>query len=64
VKRRKAEEGKSHQQPSDDLDNVVATAEDEFSEAIHLIRERELLYGLLKGYGPLVVHICGNNSSK
>jgi condensin complex subunit 1 len=65
-KRRKAEEGKSHQQPSDDLENVVATAEDEFSEAVQLIRERELLFGensLLKAYGPLVVHICGNNSS-
>ncbi|KAJ3216820.1 Condensin complex subunit [Dinochytrium kinnereticum] len=47
-----------------DLDQVVGTAEDDFSDMIARIRERELLHGqrsLLAIYGPLIVHICKHN---
>ncbi|KAI9850623.1 MAG: Condensin complex subunit [Thelocarpon superellum] len=49
---------------SDDLDLIGGTTEDDFTEAMAHIRERELLYGehsLLSNFGPLVMEICGNN---
>ncbi|KAJ3090042.1 Condensin complex subunit [Quaeritorhiza haematococci] len=56
----------SAEKTGDELEQVVGcTAEDEFTEAIAIIRERELLYGkdsLLTVYGPLVAHICRNNT--
>ncbi|KAI8826762.1 non-SMC mitotic condensation complex subunit 1-domain-containing protein [Fimicolochytrium jonesii] len=51
---------------ADELDQVTGTAEDEFSEAIAHIRERELLFGnntLLGSFGPLIAFICANNRS-
>ena len=50
----------------DDLDLIGGTTEDDFSEAMAHIRERELLYGeksLLAHFGPLVTEICSNNTS-
>ncbi|KAJ3394219.1 Condensin complex subunit [Lobulomyces angularis] len=49
-----------------DLDLVSGTVEDEFTEAINIIREKEILFGensLLAVFGPLIVFICNNNSS-
>lgn len=74
-KRRKAE--KEKQQPAastekpadqeqDELDLIGGTTEDDFTEAMAHIRERELLYGqnsLLANFGPLVTEICANNLS-
>ncbi|QSL64500.1 hypothetical protein MERGE_001801 [Pneumocystis wakefieldiae] len=49
---------------SNELDFVVGTVEDDFSEAMNYIREYELLYGnnsLLARFGPLVQEICTNS---
>ena len=49
-----------------ELDQVTGTAEDEFSEAIHQIREHELLFGhksLLNIYGNVIAHVCANNTT-
>ena len=74
-KRRKAEKEKN--KPSnvspvkgapaeqDELDLIGGTTEDDFTEAMTHIRERELLYGsnsLLSHYVPLVTEICANNT--
>ncbi|KAL8851067.1 MAG: hypothetical protein Q9221_003963 [Calogaya cf. arnoldii] len=74
-KRRKAEKEKS--KPSnaspvkgapaeqDELDLIGGTTEDDFTEAMTHVRERELLYGansLLSHYAPLVTEICSNNT--
>ncbi|KAL8900106.1 MAG: hypothetical protein Q9192_001238 [Flavoplaca navasiana] len=74
-KRRKAEKEKN--KPSnvspvkgapaeqDELDLIGGTTEDDFTEAMTHIRERELLYGsnsLLSHYAPLVTEICANNT--
>lgn len=51
---------------ADELDLIVGTSEDDFTEAMAHIRERELLYGpssLLALFGPLVSEICANNTS-
>jgi condensin complex subunit 1 len=51
---------------SDDLDMIGGTTEDDFTEAMTHIRERELLYGdhsLLANFGPLVSEICSNNTT-
>ncbi|KZF21813.1 condensin complex component cnd1 [Xylona heveae TC161] len=48
----------------DELDLIGGTTEDDFTEAMAHIRERELLYGehsLLSNFGPLVREICSNN---
>lgn len=76
-KRRKAEQekNKSTEQASqnnaetaedNELDLIGGTTEDDFTEAMTHIRERELLYGpnsLLTNYGPLVAEICANNNT-
>ncbi|KAL8650744.1 MAG: hypothetical protein Q9210_003645 [Variospora velana] len=74
-KRRKAEKERS--KPSnasptkgastdqDELDQIGGTTEDDFSEVMNHIRERELLFGptsLLSHYAPLVTEICSNNT--
>lgn len=75
-KRRKAEKEKT-QTPNmstsktatvDDaeLDLIGGTTEDDFTEAMIHIRERELLYdekALLANFGPLVTEICSNNTA-
>jgi condensin complex subunit 1 len=51
---------------ADELDLIGGTTEDDFTEAMAHIRERELLYGensLLSNYGPLVTEICSNNTT-
>ncbi|KAI9032255.1 non-SMC mitotic condensation complex subunit 1-domain-containing protein [Hyaloraphidium curvatum] len=66
-KRRKAKdesEKKKATAGGDEIEQVVGTVDDEFSEMVHEIRERELLFGdqsLLSAFGPLVAHICANN---
>lgn len=50
----------------DELDLIGGTTEDDFTEAMTDIRERELLYGpnsLLSHYAPLVTEICSNNTN-
>ena len=50
----------------DELDLIGGTTEDDFTEAMAHIRERELLYGktsLLSNFGPLVAEICSNNTT-
>ncbi len=50
----------------DELDLIGGTTEDDFTEAMAHIRERELLYGptsLLARFGPLVSEICANNTT-
>ncbi|KAI8917711.1 non-SMC mitotic condensation complex subunit 1-domain-containing protein [Powellomyces hirtus] len=49
---------------ADEIDQVTGNAEDEFTERIAQIRERELLFGdatLLGSFGPLIAFICLNN---
>jgi condensin complex subunit 1 len=48
------------------MDLIAGTNEDDFTEAIQHIRERELLYGqtsLLSSFGPLVAEVCANNTT-
>ncbi|OAK94746.1 hypothetical protein IQ06DRAFT_285887 [Phaeosphaeriaceae sp. SRC1lsM3a] len=50
----------------DELDLMAGTTEDDFTEAITHVREKELLYGpqsLLANFGPLVADICANNTT-
>ncbi|KIN00875.1 hypothetical protein OIDMADRAFT_103603 [Oidiodendron maius Zn] len=56
---------KAAKEAADDLDMIGGTTEDDFTEAMTHIRERELLYGgnsLLANFGPLVSEICSNNT--
>jgi len=75
-KRRKAEKEKTKSANAapvksgavdqDELDLIGGTTEDDFTEAMTHIRERELLYGensLLSNFGPLVTEICSNNTA-
>ncbi|KAF2478136.1 uncharacterized protein BDR25DRAFT_250737 [Lindgomyces ingoldianus] len=70
VKKGKKKSAGKEQTPApeeaDELDLMAGTTEDDFTEAIAHIRERELLYGpqsLLSNFGPLVSDICANNTS-
>jgi len=57
---------KEKDEPADELDLIGGTTEDDFTEAMQHIRERELLYGpnsLLGMFGPLVSEICANNTT-
>ncbi|ETI25252.1 hypothetical protein G647_04626 [Cladophialophora carrionii CBS 160.54] len=57
---------KQNEDEKDELDLIGGTTEDDFTEAIAHIRERELLYGpssLLANFGPLVTEICANNTA-
>lgn len=49
-----------------ELDLIGGTTEDDFTEAMAQIREREILYdanALLSNFGPLVTEICSNNTA-
>ncbi|KAI9686719.1 MAG: Condensin complex subunit [Bathelium mastoideum] len=49
----------------DELELIAGTTEDDFTDAISSIRERELLYSpqaLLSSFGPLAAEICANNT--
>lgn len=57
---------KDAKEDADELDLIGGTTEDDFTEAMTHIRERELLYGensLLANFGPLVAEICSNNTA-
>ncbi len=57
---------KAAKEAADDLDMIGGTTEDDFTEAMAHIRERELLYGensLLANFGPMVSEICSNNTT-
>ncbi|KAM5440925.1 condensin complex non-SMC subunit Cnd1 [Microsporum ferrugineum] len=61
-----AQEKKDDAAGDDELDLIGGTTEDDFTEAMAHIRERELLYGensLLTHFGPLVTEICSNNTA-
>ena len=74
-KRRKVEQEKNKQVNSapqeqnaedDELDLIGGTTEDDFTDAMTHIRERELLYGensLLSNFGSLVTEICANSNT-
>lgn len=54
------------EEEGDELDLIGGTSEDDFTDAMAHIRERELLFGpnsLLALYGPLVSEICANNTT-
>lgn len=54
------------EEEADELDLMAGTNEEEFTDALSHIRERELLYGpssLLSNFGPLVQEICSNNTA-
>lgn len=55
---------KKKDEEQDELDLIGGTTEDDFTEAMTIIRERELLYGpnsLLAMFGGMVAEICANN---
>ncbi|TGO45441.1 hypothetical protein BCON_0391g00050 [Botryotinia convoluta] len=57
---------KAAKEAADDLDMIGGTTEDDFTDAMSHIRERELLFGqnsLLANFGPLVAEICSNNTT-
>lgn len=72
-KKKKHEAESSKNKESDNNDNesndnelemIGGTSEDDFTDAVVYIKERELLYGegaLLAKFGPLVREICSNN---
>jgi condensin complex subunit 1 len=54
------------EEAADELDLMAGTNEEEFTEAIAHVRERELLFGpqsLLAKFGQMVADICSNNTS-
>jgi condensin complex subunit 1 len=56
----------AEEEDADELDLIGGTTEDDFTEAMAHIRERELLYGpqsLLALFGPMVSEICANNTT-
>ncbi|KAH8885564.1 hypothetical protein GQ53DRAFT_845547 [Thozetella sp. PMI_491] len=56
----------AEEEEGDELDLIGGTSEDDFTEAMAHIRERELLFGptsLLAVFGPLVSEICANNTT-
>lgn len=60
------EREKQKEEEKDELDLIGGTTEDDFTEAIAHIRERELLFGkqsLLANFGPLVTEVCANNQA-
>lgn len=65
-KSKKGDKKSEEEEAADELDLMAGTNEDDFTDAIAHIRERELLYGdnsILAHFGPLVTEICSNNTS-
>ncbi|RYP66126.1 hypothetical protein DL771_007960 [Monosporascus sp. 5C6A] len=61
---RKSKTPAPQQDEGDELDLIGGTTEDDFTEAMAHIRERELLFGpqsLLANFGPLVAEICSRS---
>lgn len=66
AKTAEAAANKAAKEDADELDLIGGTTEDDFTEAMQHIRERELLYGensILANFGPLVAEICSNNTT-
>ncbi|KAM7190812.1 condensin complex subunit 1 [Rhypophila sp. PSN 637] len=64
--RKSIKPGAKEEEEGDELDLIGGTTEDDFTEAMTHIRERELLYGatsLLAMFGPMVSEICANNTT-
>ncbi len=60
------DKAKEEEEEGDELDLIGGTSEDDFTEAMAHIRERELLFGptsLLAVFGPMVSEICANNTT-
>lgn len=60
------DKSQDQEEEGDELDLIGGTTEDDFTDAMAHIRERELLFGpssLLALYGPLVSEICANNTT-
>ncbi|KAK4642279.1 condensin complex non-SMC subunit Cnd1 [Podospora bellae-mahoneyi] len=65
-KRKSAAAPAPEEDEGDELDLIGGTTEDDFTEAMAHIRERELLYdgrSLLAIFGPMVSEICANNTT-
>ncbi|KAK4613714.1 Condensin complex subunit 1 [Fulvia fulva] len=63
---RAASGAQKKEEEQSEMDLIGGTTEDDFTDAIAHVRERELLYGqqsLLTHFGPLVKEICSNNTS-
>lgn len=59
-----AEGGENKEDEAGELEMIGGTSEDDFTDAVIYIKERQLLYGeeaLLSKFGPLVKEICSNN---
>ncbi|ORX43125.1 condensin complex subunit 1 [Piromyces finnis] len=67
LKRRKSsDESNKKDFIADDIEQCVGSTEDEFTDVIQYIREREILYGknsLLAVFGPMVTYICAHNKA-
>jgi condensin complex subunit 1 len=53
-----------NEEDANELEMIGGTSEDDFTDAVSFIKEKELLYGehsLLAKFGPLVRDICSNN---
>ncbi|KAK6464700.1 armadillo-type protein [Scheffersomyces coipomensis] len=60
----KKSNSKDDEDNADELEMIGGTSEDDFTDAVSHVKERELLYGegsLLARFGPLVKEICANN---
>ncbi|KAK6357008.1 Condensin complex subunit [Orbilia javanica] len=58
--------GAAAQSAQSELDLIGGTNEDDFTDAMQHIRERELLYGsksLLARFGPMLTEICSNHTN-
>ncbi|KAI0542531.1 armadillo-type protein [Xylaria digitata] len=63
-KGKNAAQAPAPEEAGDELDLIGGTTEDDFTEAMAHIRERELLFGpqsLLSNYGPMVAEICSRS---
>jgi condensin complex subunit 1 len=61
-----ASKAKQAAETEDDLDQAAGPTEDDVSEIIGQLRERELLYGKQSMFGifaPMIVHMCKSNKT-
>ncbi|CAK7902785.1 condensin complex subunit 1 [[Candida] anglica] len=60
----KNKDSNNEEEEGNELEMIGGTSEDDFTDAVIFIKERQLLYGedaLLSKFGPLVKEICSNN---
>lgn len=63
---KKIDNGEEEENNDNELEMIGGTSEDDFTDAVIYIKERELLFGensLLARFGPLVKEICSNNKN-